>query len=571
MNFPPFFCGRRHVGRLCVFGLLLLHGCQSPPATLCDLLIHDALIYDGSGKPPFRGSIAVNADTIAAIGQLSNIQGKIEVDAEGMAVSPGFINMLSWATESLIVDGRGMSDLKQGVTLEVMGEGWSMGPLNRTMKSGTKASQADLQYDIEWTTLGEYLEFLQNKGVSLNVASFVGATTLRIHEVGYEDRPPTPEELARMQALVRQAMEEGALGVASALIYAPAFYAETEELIALCQAAAPYKGRYITHMRSEGNRLLEGIDEVIRISHEAGIPAEIYHLKAAGRNNWPKIDLAIAKIDSARNAGLDIAANMYTYIAGATGLDAAMPPWVQEGGYDVWSKRLKNSAIRKRVKAEMKQDAQSWENLYFAAGSADKLLLSEFKNDTLKKYTGKTLAEVAAIRGTDAEDTAMDLVIQDGTRVGVVYFLMSEENVKKQIPLPYLSFGSDAAAMANEGVFLKSSTHPRAYGNFARLLGKYVREEKVIPLEEAVRKLTSLPATHLGIQKRGSLKPGYHADIVIFNPATIADKATFEDPQQYAVGVAHVIVNGIQVLKNGKHTGATPGKVVRGPGWKGGK
>ncbi|NUO00733.1 MAG: D-aminoacylase [Saprospiraceae bacterium] len=549
--------------------LVVLHGCQtsSPPVTY-DLLIRNALLYDGSGNAPIRGDIAVNADTIAAIGDLGKDKGKNELDAGGMALSPGFINMLSWATESLIVDGRGMGDLKQGVTLEVMGEGWSMGPLNDEMKAGTKASQGDIKYDVSWTTLGEYLEFLEKKGVSLNVASFMGATTARIHEIGYEDRPPTPDELARMQALVRQAMEEGAMGVASALIYAPAFYAKTEELIALCQAAAPYGGRYITHMRSEGNRFLEGIDEAIRISREAGLPAEIYHLKAAGKNNWPKMDQAIAKIDSARKAGLDIAANMYTYIAGATGLDAAMPPWVQEGGYDVWAKRLQDPAIRKRVKAEMKQDAQDWENLYFSAGSADKLLLSEFKNDTLKKYTGKTLAEVAAIRGTDPEDTAMDLVIQDGTRVGVVYFLMSEDNVRKQIPLPYLSFGSDAAAMATEGVFLKSSTHPRAYGNFARLLGKYVREEKVISLEEAVRKLTSLPAEHLKIKKRGYLKPGYFADLVIFDPATIADKATFEQPHQYAVGVNHVFVNGVQVLKNGEHTGAMPGRVVRGPGWK---
>ncbi len=559
----------RNLLLLSLCALIALHGCQPEPPVTYDLLIRNALIYDGGGKAPVLGAIAVNADTIAAIGELPNAKGKNELDAGGMAVSPGFINMLSWATESLIVDGRGMSDLKQGVTLEVMGEGWSMGPLNDEMKAGTKASQGDIKFDIAWTTLGEYLEFLERKGVSVNVASFMGATTARIHEVGYEDRPPTPEELSRMQALVRQAMEEGAMGVASALIYAPAFYAKTEELIALCQAAAPYGGRYITHMRSEGNKFLEGIDEAIRISREAGLPAEIYHLKAAGKNNWPKMDQAIAKIDSARQAGLDIAANMYTYIAGATGLDAAMPPWVQEGGYDVWAKRLKDPAIRKRVKAEMKQDAQDWENLYFAAGSADNLLLSEFKNDTLKKYTGKTLAEVAAIRGTDAEETAMDLVIQDQTRVGVVYFLMSEDNVRKQIPLPYLSFGSDAAAMANEGVFMKSSTHPRAYGNFARLLGKYVREEKVITLEEAVRKLTSLPAEHLKIKKRGHLKPGYFADLVIFDPATIADKATFEQPHQYAVGVNHVFVNGVQVLKNGEHTGAMPGKVVRGPGWKG--
>lgn len=534
-----------------------------------DLVIRNAVIYDGSGNSPFRGSVAVNGDTIAAVGDLPDAKGRSEIDAGGLALSPGFVNMLSWATESLLADGRGMSDLKQGITLEVMGEGWSMGPLSEAMKTEMVNGQGDITFDVSWTTLGEYLQHLEEKGVSLNVASFVGATTLRIHEIGFEDRPPTEQELARMKKLTRQAMEEGALGIGSSLIYAPAFYAGTDELIELCRVAGTYGGMYITHMRSEGNKLLEAIDEVIRIAREADVPAEIYHLKAAGQPNWPKMDLAIQKIDSARAAGIRITTDMYNYVAGATGLDAAMPPWVQEGGYQAWAKRLADPATRTKVKAAMKSNAKDWENLYYAAGSADKLLLVEFKTDSLKKYTGKTLAEVAAIRGTDPEETAMDLVIQDGTRVGTVYFLMSEENVKKQIALPYMSFGSDAGALAAEGDFLKSSTHPRAYGNFARLLGKYVREEKVIPLEEAIRKLTSLPTTNLKIKKRGMLKAGYFADLVIFDPASIQDEATFQDPHQYAIGVKDVFVNGIQVLKDGEHTGAMAGRFVRGPGWSG--
>lgn len=544
---------------------LILISCQ-PTSTTYDKVITNATIYDGSGGPPITGSVAINADTIAAVGDIGNFSARETIDAAGKAVTPGFINMLSWATTSLIVDGRGMSDLKQGVTLEVMGEGWSMGPLTENMKEEELASQGDIKFDIEWNTLGEYLQYLEDKGVSLNVSSFVGATTLRIHEVGFEDRAPTAEELSRMQQLVREAMEEGALGVGSSLIYAPAFYADTEELVALCKIAAEYDGTYITHMRSEGNQLLEAVDEVIEIAAKSGVGAEIYHLKAGGKNNWPKMDLVIDKLDSARTAGLDIAANMYNYVAGATGLNASMPPWVQEGGYTEWAKRLQDPAIRKRVKAEMKTDAQDWENLYYSAGSANKLILVGFKNDSLKKYTGKTLAEVAAIRGTDPEDTAMDLVIQDGSRVGTVYFLMSEENVKKQIKLPYMSFGSDAGAPATEGVFLQSNTHPRAYGNFARLLGKYVREERVIPMEEAIYKLTKLSADKLGIQKRGLLAPGYYADVVLFDPKTIQDHATFPDPHQYSTGVQHVWVNGQQVLKNGEATEARPGRFVKGPG-----
>lgn len=551
-----------------LLSLLLLFACQSAP-TEYDLLITNAMIYDGSGNEPVSGALAVNADHIVAVGDIGDATGIREIDAGGLAVSPGFINMLSWATESLIADGRGMSDIKQGVTLEVMGEGWSMGPLNEKMKEEEKTSQGDIKFDINWTTLGEYLSYLEEKGVSPNVASFVGATTLRMHEIGSIDREPTAEELTNMKNLARAAMEEGALGIGSSLIYAPAFYAKTDELIELCKVASEYNGVYITHMRSEGNKILEAVDEVIEIADAADIRAEIYHLKAGGQKNWPKMDQVIAKLDSAQKAGIDIAADMYNYVAGATGLDASMPPWVQEGGYQAWAERLKDPATRARVKAEMKTDAMDWENLYFAAGSAEGLLLVGFKADSLKKYTGKTLAEVAAMRGTDPEDTAMDLVIQDGSRVGTVYFLMSEENIKKQLQLPYITFGSDAGAPAAEGVFLRSSTHPRTYGNFARLLGKYVREEKVIPLEDAIHKLTLLAAQKLNIEKRGKLAPGYYADIVIFDPATIQDHATFAEPHQYATGVQHVFVNGVQVLQDGEHTGATPGKFVKGPGFKG--
>lgn len=543
--------------------LLLLSACS--PKTEYDLIIRNAMIYDGSGAAPVAGGVAINADTIAAVGKLENAVGKREIDAQGMAVAPGFINMLSWAPVSLIEDGRSQSDIRQGVTLEVFGEGWSMGPLNEKMKQEEKAQQGDIKYDINWTTLGEYLDYLVARGISTNIASFVGATTVRIHEVGYDNRPPTPEELERMKALVRQAMEEGALGVGSSLIYAPAFYAQTDELIELCKVAAEYGGMYISHIRSEGNRLLESVDELIEIARVANIPAEIYHLKAAGRTNWHKMDEVIARVESARAAGLQITADMYTYTAGATGLDAAMPPWVQEGGYQAWVQRLQDSAIRKRVIKEMMAPADDWENLFLHAGPENVLLIG-FKSDSLKYLTGKSLAEVASMRNSTPPETAIDLVIQDGSRVESVYFLMSEDNLKKQIALPWVSFDSDAASQAPEGNFLKSSVHPRAYGNFARLLGKYVREEKVISLEEAIRRLTTLPAGNLKIKKRGSLTPGYFADVVVFDPATIQDHATFESPQQYATGVQHVFVNGEQVLKDGEHTGAKPGRVVRGPG-----
>jgi len=530
-----------------------------------DLIIRNGTIYDGSGAAPIIGDVAVNADTIVAIGKLKNARGKQEINAGGMAVAPGFINMLSWATSSLIADGRSQGDIRQGVTLEIFGEGWSMGPLNETMKKEEKEQQGDIKYEIEWTTLGEYLDYLVKRGISTNIASFVGATTVRIHELGYENRPPTPEELDRMRALVRQAMEEGALGVGSSLIYAPAFYAQTSELIELCKVAAEYGGMYISHIRSEGNRLLQSVDELVTIAREAKIPAEIYHLKAAGRTNWGKMDSVIARVEAARAEGLRLTADMYTYTAAATGLDASMPPWVQEGGYKEWARRLQDSAIRKKIIEEMTTLADEWENLFLHAGPENVLLVG-FKSDSLKRLTGKTLTEVAEMRHSTPPETAIDLVIQDGSRVEAVYFLMSEDNVKKQIALPWVSFDSDAPSQAPEGVFLKSSTHPRAYGNFARLLGKYVRDEKVIPLEEAIRKLTLLPAANLGITRRGALAAGNFADVVVFDPAKIQDHATFEKPQQYATGMIHVFVNGTQVLKDGEHTGAKPGRVVRGRG-----
>ena len=532
-----------------------------------DLIIRNATLYDGSGAPPRHGDLAIRNDSIAAVGDIGNARGKSEIDAHGLAVAPGFINMLSWAVDSLIADPKSQSDIRQGVTLEVFGEGESMGPLTREMKDYALRRQTDIKYPINWTTLGEYLDWLTRRGVSTNVASFVGATTLREHEIGYADRPPTAEELSRMKDLVRQAMREGALGVGSSLIYAPAFYAKTPELIELSKAAGELGGSYISHMRSEGNRLEEAVDELITIAREANVPAEIYHLKAAGEKNWPKMDSVIRRVESARAAGLKITADMYTYPAGATGLDAMMPPWVQEGGFEKWRERLMDPSIRARVIEEIRTPTDAWENLYLLAGSADRVLLTGFKQDNLKPLGGKTLAEVARMRGKTAEETAIDLVIEDESRVETVYFLMSEDNVRKQVALPWVSFASDAGSIAPEGVFLKSMVHPRTYGNFSRLLAKYVRDEHVVPLEEAVRKLTSLPATNLKLQRRGRLAPGYFADIVVFDPATIQDHATFEKPHQYATGVVHVFVNGVQVLRDGEHTGATPGRVVRGPGY----
>ena len=544
---------------------------RTPSGPVYDVVIRGGTIYDGLGGKPYVGDVGIIGDRVRLTGSFGTLNAKQYVDAQGMAVAPGFINMLSWSNESLIQDGRSQGDIRQGVTLEVMGEGDSMGPLTDAMRREMIEQEGDIKYDVPWTTLGEYLEYLVKRGISPNVASFVGATTLRVHEIGYADRPPTPQELERMQALARQAMEEGAMGIGSSLIYAPAFYAKTPELIAITKAVAPYGGMYISHMRSEANRLLEAIDELITISREAGAPAEIYHFKQAGQSNWGKIDAAIARVEQARGGGLAITADMYTYIAGATGLDASMPPWVQEGGYKEWAKRLSDPAIRARVAQEMRTPTDKWENFFLAPGSPDKILLIGFKADSLKYLTGKSLGEVARMRGKTPEETAMDLVVQDGSRVGTVYFLMSEDNVRREIQLPWMSFGSDEGSYAPEGVFLKSNAHPRAYGNVARLLGKYVRDEKVIPLEEAIRKLTSLPATNLKLHDRGRLAAGYFADIVIFDPKTIQDHATFDKPHQYATGVRDVFVNGVQVLKNGEHTGALPGRVVRGPGWTGWK
>lgn len=534
-----------------------------------DVVLRGGTIYDGTLAKPRAGDVAIDGDKVVAVGDIGSAQGRTEIDVTGLAVAPGFINMLSWSTESLIEDGKSQGEIRQGVTLEVMGEGESMGPLSSAMKAEMLKAQGDIKYAIEWTTLGEYLEYLEKRGVSCNVASFIGAATPRIHALGYEDRPPSAEELAKMQGLVRQAMEEGAMGVASSLIYAPGFYAQTDELIALCHVAKEYDGMYISHLRSEANQFIQALDELLEISRATGIDAQVYHLKAAGQANWHKMDIAIEKIEQARASGMNITADMYTYTAGATGLDAAMPPWVQEGGYEAWAKRLQDPEIRKKVALEMVTPTDAWESLYLAAGSPDKVLLVGFKNEALKSLTGKTLAEVAKERGKSPEETAMDLVVEDGSRVGTVYFLMSEENVRKQVQLPWVSFNSDSASMAPEGVFLKSNPHPRAYGNFARLLGRYVRDEELIPLENAIHRLTEFPAKTLKIRDRGRLAEGYFADVVVFDPTTIQDHATYENPHQYATGMVHVFVNGQQVLKDGEHTGEKPGRVVRGPGWVG--
>jgi N-acyl-D-amino-acid deacylase len=549
---------------LAVLGLsVVASGCTRRPAY--DVVIRSGTIYDGSGRLPFRGDIAIAGDTIAALDRRISGTGRVEIDAHGLAVAPGFINMLSWANESLIEDGRSQSDIRQGVTLEVFGEGESMGPLTDAMKRELRGRQSDIRYEIEWTTLGEYLSWLERRGISTNVASFVGATTVRIHELGYVDRPPTAEELVRMQGLVRQAMEEGAFGVGSSLIYAPAFYARMAELTALARAAAPYGGMYISHIRGEGPGILGAVEELLSIAREADVPAEIYHLKTAGQANWHLTDSVIGRIERARAEGVRVTADMYTYTAAATGLDAAMPPWVQEGGFEAWAKRLQEPALRRRVAREMREPPDGWENLYHAAGSAEKLLLVGFRTDSLKYLTGKTLAEAAAMRRTSPEEAAMDLVVRDNSRVDVVFFLMSEENVRKQIQRSWMSFGSDAASVASEGVFLRYQPHPRTYGNVARLLGRYVREEKLLSLHEAVRRLTGLPATNLGLDRRGFLRSGYYADVVVFDPGTVADHATFERPHQYATGMRHVFVNGVHTLRDGEHTGAKGGRAVRKP------
>jgi len=541
-------------------------GFSAPAPADFDVIIKDGTVYDGTGAEPKQVDVAIRGDRIVGIGDFKTANAKTIIDAKGLAVAPGFINMLSWSVASLIQDGRSQSEIRQGVTTEIMGEGESMGPLNDRVREHMLRQQTDIKYDIKWNTLAEYLQYLEKRGVSCNVASFIGATTIREYVIGFDDKPPTTEQLDQMRELVRKEMEAGALGIGTSLIYPPAFYAKTDELIELCKVAATYQGKYISHMRSEGNRLLEALDELIRISREAKIPAEVYHIKASGRQNWPKIDDLLSRIETAQKEGLKITADMYTYTAGGTGLDASLPPWTEDGGYPALFKRLRDPATREKIKAEVQKPKGAWENLYLDAGGPEHILLVEFKSEKLKPLTGKTLAEVAKMRGKDPIDTAMDLIAEDESRIGALYFIISEDNVKKELTKPWISFGSDEASQAPEGVFLKSNPHPRAYGNFARVLGKYLRDEKVIPMKEAIRRLSGLPATNLGLDHRGFLKEGMFADVVVFDPATIADRATFDKPHQYAVGMKDVFVNGVQVLKDGEHTGAKPGRALWGPG-----
>jgi len=531
-----------------------------------DVIIKGGTVYDGTGGEGHVVDVAIRGDRIVGVGDFASAVPKKTIDARGLAVAPGFINMLSWSTESLIQDGRSQSEIRQGVTTEIMGEGESMGPLNDRMKARILREQTDIKFEIKWNTLAEYLHYLERRGTSCNVASFLGATTVREYVIGLEDKQPTPEQLDQMRELVRKEMEAGALGIGTSLIYPPAFYAKTEELIELCKVAAKYQGKYISHIRSEGNQLLEALNELIRISREAAIPAEVYHIKASGEKNWPKEDELLAQIEAAQKEGLKIRANMYTYTAAGTGLDACLPPWTEDGGYPALFRRLRDPATREKIAAEVRVDSDAWENLYLAAGSPERILLAGFKSEKLKPFTGKSLAEVAKIRGKDPVETIMDLISEDESRIGTIYYLMSEENVKKELAKPWISFGSDEASQAPEGVFLKSNPHPRAYGNFARVLGKYARDEKVITLPEAVRRLSALPATNLGLHHRGFVQDGMFADVVVFDPATIADRATFDKPHQYAVGMKHVFVNGVQVLNDGEHTGAKPGRALAGPG-----
>ena len=531
-----------------------------------DVVIKNGTVYDGTGSEGRKADVAIRGDRIAGVGDFRNAPAENVIDARGLAVAPGFINMLSWSTESLIADGRSQSEIRQGVTTEIFGEGESMGPVNDRVREYMLKQQTDFKYDISWNTLTEYLRYLEKRGVSCNVASFVGATTIRENVIGFDDKQPTAEQLDQMRELVRKEMEAGALGIGTALIYPPAFYAKTEELIELCKVAAKYKGKYISHMRSEGNRLLEAFDELLRISREAHIPVELYHIKALGQKNWGKIDTLLARIEAARKEGLPIRANMYTYIAGGTGLDACLPPWTQDGGYEALLQRLRDPETRKKIAAEVKIDSDKWENLYIGAGSPDHIILADFTAEKLKPFSNKSLAEIAKMRGKDPIETVMDLLVENEKPIGATYFLMSEENVKKEIARPWISFGSDEASQAPEGVFLKATPHPRAYGTFARVLSKYVREEKVVTLPEAIRRLSALPATNLELDHRGFLKEGMFADVVVFDPATISDHATFENPRQYATGVKHVFVNGVQVLKDGEHTGAKPGRALYGPG-----
>ncbi len=545
----------------------LLAACESlPDGGGYDVVVRGGTVFDGTGADGRVADVGLRGDRVVAVGDLSDASAALVVDAEGMAVAPGFINVLSWANESLLHDGRSQSDIRQGVTLEVMGEGDSMGPLSPAMKAEGVKRQGDIKYEIAWTTLGEYLAHLERRGVSTNVASFVGAATVRMHEVGFDNRKATPAQLSRMQDLVRAAMREGALGVGSSLIYAPGSFADTDELVALTAAAHEYGGTYISHIRSEADRFLEAIDELIEIGRRTGAGVQMYHMKPAGKANWHKSEAGLAKLNAARAAGIDVSANIYPYTAGATGLDAAMPLWVQEGGHDKWVARLKQPAIRRRVIREMRGKPVGWENLYQAAGGPQNVILIGFKNDKLKPLTGKTLAEVAQMRGTSPEDTMIDLVIEDDSRVGTAYFVMTEENIRRNVAWPWTAVGSDAESLAPEGVFLKSNPHPRAYGAFARFFAKYVREEKVISLAEGVRRVTGLPAQQLRLKDRGRLAPGMMGDFVVFDPAKIQDHATFAKPHQYSTGVAHVFVNGVAVLRDGEHTGAKPGRFVRGPG-----
>ena len=539
---------------------------EARQAQTFDTIVRGGMVYDGSGSPGVRSDVGIRRDRVVAVRDLSAATATTVIDAGGLAVAPGFINMLSWSTESLLVDGRSQGEIRQGVTTQIFGEGGSMGPLNDAMKQRMVEQMGDLKFDITWTTLSEYLRDLERRGVSQNVASYLGATTVREHVIGLADRKPTASELETMREIVRREMEAGALGIGSSLIYAPAFYASTDELIELCKVAAKYHGKYISHIRSEGNRLIEAVEELIRISREAKIPAEIYHLKAAGEANWSKMPRVIAMIEQARRSGLRITADMYTYTAGATGLDASMPPWVLDGGYEEAFKRLRDPGTRKKIATAIRTSSRDWENLFLAAGSPDRVLLVEFKSDALKPLTGRTLAEAAKMRGEDPVETIMNLVLEDRSRVGTVYFMMSEDNLTRQIRLPWVSFGSDAASMAPELPFTKSSAHPRAYGNVARVLGKYVREEKALTLAEAISRMSGLPATNLELEQRGFLRSGMFADVVIFDPATIADRATFEKPHQYAVGVRDVLVNGVAVLRNGEHTNARPGRALWGRG-----
>jgi N-acyl-D-amino-acid deacylase len=549
-----------------VFAMFAQEQSQSPGTAEFDVIIKGGTVYDGTSAEPQQADVAIHGDRIAGVGDFKSAKAKTVIDAKGLAVAPGFINMLSWSTESLIQDGRSQSEIRQGVTTEIMGEGESMGPVNDRVRDHMLRAQTDIKYDIKWNTLAEYLQYLEKRGISCNVASFLGATTVREYVIGFEDKPPTLEQLEQMRDLVRMEMEAGALGIGTSLIYPPAFYAKTEELIELCKVAAKYQGKYISHMRSEGNQLFEALDELLRMAREANIPAEVYHIKAAGEKNWPKEDELLARVERAQREGLKITADMYTYTAAGTGLDACLPPWTEDGGYPALFKRLRDPATREKIKAEVKIDSDKWENLYLAAGSPEKILLVGFKSDKLKPLTGKTLAEVAKMRGKDPIDTIMDLIAEDESRIGTVYYLMSEENVKKELRKPWISFGSDEASQAPEPPFTKSNPHPRAYGNFARVLGKYVRDEKIVPMKEAIHRLSGLPATDLGLDHRGFLKEGMFADVVVFDPATISDRATFEKPHQYAVGMKHVFVNGVQVIKDGEHTAAKPGRALWGPG-----